>query len=220
VIARALVVAGLALIVHAEAFAQPTAATREQLRATAIKARAALLNHPALAAFEVESEIQNAIAKATALPAGPNRLARARAALAPLEATLGPLDEIPSVRLQTFLGVTAAEEDKMDDTHYHARYVGVLVASLTDDADGESPRTAIPIAMIEDEYAYFDIGLDVRVRPDQRVGREIGGRYYDVWTLKTRSGEERKVYFDATAMQDSFARVLKLRGLDVEKPAR
>ena len=210
----------LLALVSVGCFAQSTATTREKLYATAIKARAAVLNHPTLAAFEIEIEIASAIAKAKALPAGPDRLARARAALARLEATLGPLNEIPSVKLQTFLGVTAAEEDKMDDTHYHARYVGALVASLTDDADGESPRTAIPIAMIEDEYAYFDIHLDMQVRPGQRVGREIGGRYYDVWTLKTRSGEERKVYFDATAMQDSFARVLKLRGLDVEKPAR
>jgi hypothetical protein len=201
----------LAVVCFGVAAADWDEAARDKLRATAVKARAAVLTHPRLAPFEIEAEISDAIANAAKLPEGPGRYARARAALAPLETLgLGALDEIPSMKLHWFLGLIASNEDR-EEAHQHARYVGALIHALRGRNDGETPATAFRIVMIDDEYSFFDIALKIRPNPSQRIAREIDGRFYDVWTLPARTGEDRKMYFDATATQEAAARILKAR---------
>lgn len=210
-IARAALLAFAVLSFAAAAQQEWNDEARAKLRITAVKGRNAVLSHPTLAPFEIEGEIATAIASASRLNEGAGRYARTRAALAPLEKLgLGPLDEIPSIKLHWFLGQIASAENR-EEAHYHARYVGALIRALRQNNDGDTPATAFRVVMIEEEYGYFDVALNIRPNPSQRIAREIDGRFYDVWTLPARTGADRKMYFDATAMQEAGARILKAR---------
>lgn len=61
--------------------------------------------------------------------------------------------------------------------------------------DGSTPEKAIVVASVEAEYAWLQ-----RHCPGFRFGMqalcEIGGKPYDVLTVKDAKGEERTVYFD------------------------
>jgi hypothetical protein len=191
--------------------AQPTAeALIPSLEPVASKAREAVVNHPDLAAFEIEGEIREAVENATAVIKGPGDVPAARKILAPLENEIGPLREIPLIELHKLLGALDKIENKTEDQMYHRAYSAALMIDILKSGNGTSPETAYHVVMISEEYAWFDY-FKQDVQAKSRVYRDINGRSFDIWTATTTAGAERQIYFDVSAMDASFNRVMKAR---------
>lgn len=178
----------------------------------AAKSREAVVNHPTLAAFEVEHTIRDAVSKAVkSLTESPKDISKARSFLTPIEETIGPLREIPLVELHFLLAKLAELEQKLDEQNYHRAFAGALFVTLSRTGNGTSPEAAYKIVMIAEEYDWFGF-MQQRWRRKARVSRNIEGKIFDIWTAVSPTGEERDIYFDASAMQDSLRRVFKARG--------
>lgn len=200
-------------------FAQPTAeALIPSLEPVAAKAREAVVNHPALAAFEIESELREAVENATAIIKGPDDVLAARAILAPLEKDFGSLREIPLIELHKLLGALDKIENKTEDQMYHRAFSAALMIALLRSGNGNSPETAYHVVMISEEYAWFDY-FKQEVQEKSRVYKDINGRSFDIWTATIKAGTERQIYFDVSAMDASFNRVMKARSTTQPTPA-
>lgn len=179
------------------------------------KARAALVNHPTLAAFEIEQTMKEAVAKAKAALTSPQQVPQARAALQPLETGLGPLRTLPLFELHQLLGAMAGMEGKTEDQTYHRAYALALILHVDRSGDGKTPQTARRVVMIAEQYDWFFANRDVQRKT--RVAKEIDGRMYDVWTVTTAAGDQ-ELYFDVTAMRQSVQRVMAARQQGGQKP--
>lgn len=181
-----------------------------ELLPVAAKARESVLNHPTLAALEIEHTIREAVKKARSVMKGPQDAAAARENLAPLEQSIGPLREIPFIQLQFLLGALSGIEQKTEEQEYHRAFASALFISINRSGKGTSPETAYRVVMLAEEYDWFWF-MQQRLKKKSRVSKDINGKKFDIWTAVTASGEERKIYFDVSGMQTSLARVLKAR---------
>ena len=181
-----------------------------ELLPVAAKAREAVVNHPTLGAYEIESTIRDAVNKAKGILKTPHDAAAAREALLPLEKSLGPLREIPFIQLHFLLGAIAGIEQRTEDQNYHRAFASALFVVINRTGKGASPETAYRVVLLAEEYDWFFF-MQQRLKVKSRVSKDIGDRKFDIWTALTSSGEERQVYFDVSAMQASLLRV---RGSD------
>ncbi|MFO1082654.1 MAG: hypothetical protein U1E23_18770 [Reyranellaceae bacterium] len=178
-------------------------------------ARARVISHPTLAAFEIEAMMRKAVAQAKAALTGPHETGAARALLQPLEAELGAVRILPLVEIQQLLGAIAGIEGRTADQTFHRAFAVSLMLVLDRTGDGKSPRTARQVVLIAEEYDWFAVNPEVQRR--SRVSKDIDGRTYDIWTVATAAGEE-TLYFDATAMGQSTLRVLAAREAAGKRP--
>lgn len=179
----------------------------------AAQARERVLNHPTLAAFEIEQTIKDAVAKASSQIKSPKDAPAARAELALLEQTLnmGPLREIPLIDLHKLMAAIAGAEGNSQEQAYHRAYSIALFMTINRSGDGKTPQTARRIVMIAEEYDWFWFAQQV-VQRKARVAKTIDGRMYDIWTATmVNGGTEIELYFDASAMANSTTRVLSTR---------
>lgn len=196
----------------------PVQALIPTLMPVAAKARDGIVNHPRLASFEIEAIMRETVKKATGVMKGPNDVSAARAILAPLEQTIGPLRQLPLFELHRLLGYLAGLEGKSDEQNYHRAYSVALLLSIDKSGNGTSPESAYRVVMIVEEYDWF--AAQRGLKQQTRVAREMNGRKYDVWTARIDSGEERQIYFDVTGMQESAARVLNARNAAKSNPVQ
>lgn len=171
------------------------------------QARANVVNHPALAAFEIEQTMKEAVAKAKAALTSPQQVAQAREHLLPLE-KLGPLRTLPLFELHQLLGAMAGMEGRTEDQTYHRAFSVALILHVDKSGDGKTPQTARRVVMIAEQYDWFFANREVQRKT--RVAKEIDGRMYDIWTVATAAGDQ-ELYFDVTAMRQSALRVMALR---------
>jgi hypothetical protein len=182
---------------------------REQLPLAA-KARAGVVEHPRLAAFEYEATVRDAVQKARDALKNTQDFAAARAILRGLEEPLGPLREIPYVPLHFLLGDLAKAQANVEEEKYHRAYATALLVAMTRSGQGEDALSAIRVVMVREEYEWFAV-MQSRLKPKARVYREIDGHGFDVWTAIMTAGGEREVYFDVGPMQASLQRVFAAR---------
>ena len=179
----------------------------------AAKSRETVVNHPTLAAFEVEHTIRDAVSKAAkSLTESPNDTSKARSCLTPLEEKIAPLRTIPLVELHFLLAKLAELEQKVEEQNYHRAFALALFVTLNRSGNGTSPETAYRIVMIAEEYDWFGF-MQQRWKRKTRVAKDINGKKFDIWTAVSPTGEEREIYFDASAMGESIARVFAARGV-------
>jgi hypothetical protein len=183
-----------------------------ELLPLAAKARLAVVQHPTLAAFEIESTVRDAVRKAqVAMSNGAgDASSAARAILDRLEQPIGPLREIPDGPLQLLLARIAKSEGKLDEEAYHREYATALLNSVDRSGVGLDPLSAMRVVMIQEEYNWF-AAMQAQLKPSARTIRQIDGHIFDVWTATLTSGGTREVYFDSGPMQDSLRRVLMAR---------
>ena len=179
----------------------------------ASNSRNAVVNHPTLAAFEVEHTIRDAVSKAAkSLAEFPNDTSKARSFLTPLEEKIAPVGTIPLVQLQFLLAKLAELEQKVEEQNYHRAFALALFVTLNRSGNGSTPETAYRIVMIAEEYDWFGF-MQQRWTRKTRVAKDINGKKFDIWTAVSPTGEEREIYFDASAMGESIARVFAARGV-------
>lgn len=173
------------------------------------KGRAEVVNHPSLAATEIEHVIREAVNTAKTTLTSSKNPAAAQAILQPLESTIGPLRTIPFVDLHQLMAAMAGMEGRTDDQMYHRAFAVALLIAVNETGTGKSPESALRVVMVSEQIAWFSVQRDMK--PKTRVTNRIDGRAYDIWTVTMTSGEERQVYFDVTAMIRSLERVLAAR---------
>ncbi len=202
-----LLAAGVCLVAHAQTEVDRLVST---LLPTAREARLAVVNHPTLAAMEIEYPLREALGKVKlAIDAGED-MASVKAGLAPLEGLVGPVKEVPLIEIHLQLAQLAEREQKQEERNYHTAYALALFEAMVEGADGRTEATAYKVVMISEEYDWFGFAQKSWARKG-RVARDIGGRMFDIWTAVSPSGQERKVYFDAGAMGESLNRVFSAR---------
>ncbi len=173
------------------------------------KGRAEVVNHPSLAATEIEHVIREAVNKAKTTLTSSKRPAEAQAILQPLESTIGPLRTIPFFDLHQLMAAMAGMEGRTDDQMYHRAFAVALLIAINETGTGKSAESALRVVMVSEQTAWFSVQRDMK--PKTRLTNRIDGRAYDIWTVTMTSGEERQVYFDVTAMIRSLERVLAAR---------
>jgi hypothetical protein len=182
-----------------------------KLLPTAVKARESVVNHPTMDAYEIALTIREAVSTAMkSASESPEDLSEALRSLTPLEAKLGPVREIPSIELHFILAALAQQEKRAEDNRYHLAYGTALFVALNLTGNGSSPATAYKVVTVAEEYDWFKFRQRFW-KPKTRVSTEIEGKFYDVWTAVSPSGEERQIYFDASALSASLLRVASAR---------
>jgi hypothetical protein len=186
------------------------------LMPVAAKARLAVITHPTLSAYEIDFKINEAIKKAKEVYKQPSDIPAARQILRGLEPDLGPLDQIPSLSLHLLLGAMEGVEGNTGKQMYHRAYGLAVMFNLDKSGNALTLETAPKIVLLQEEYAWFFLRKGELTRQSQALMRE-GGRFVDVWTVKTLDDKETKVYFDAGLLQDSVARVTNARSVGTKR---